>query len=319
MRAEYEDTFNRITLLRDALDNSTRYDYDSLGSMTTMTRANDASRSFGYDGKGLLTLAVDATGNSTSYEYDSNGLRTNMAILGMTTTYTVDALGRRLTTESPELRLTIREFDNGGRVTKQTTPEGIATAYEYDHNGWLTGRVLNDGGTPTFRQDYQRDVDGQVTKTIDPQLSLTTTYTYDLDRRLTKIARPGDRVSKFTFDELDRQLTSTFGDSSDQLTRQILTYDKSSNIVTSQDAEGNETAYQYDGFSRRTKAILPTGDNSTSDYDDLYRVTTAKQFASGGGSPLTRSDTVFDSLGRTITSVHKADAAGSGIADDDEA
>ena len=323
--SNYGDCVRAIYFV-DALDNTTFFEYDNNCSLTQVIRANDTTRNFAYDGKGLLTLAIDATDNSTAYEYDSMGFRTQRKVdsgvggLALVTKYTVDSLGRRLTVETPEGRKRIREFDKGGRRTKFTSPVSIVTAYDYDANGRLTDRTLNDGGSPTYTNEFEYDVLGLVTKKIDRQ-GLTSTFSYDLDRRLTLATRPGDREAAITYDQLDRLITRETGSTTNKITERIITYSKGGRILTIENALGNKTEYDYDGFGRRITTTLPTDDYIVHENDDLFRQTSFRVYAGSGGDPLTRDDVVFDSVGLRITKLRKANpdaSSGTTVATDDE-
>src|SRR6185295_416022 len=104
-RASY-GSYSRPTTMVDAANKSSFYTYDGSGSLITAVLPEGETWTYQYDAKGLNTLIVDGVGKSRAFEYDGMGYKTKSIIdaggAAFSTTYVVDALGRVLTTTTPE-------------------------------------------------------------------------------------------------------------------------------------------------------------------------------------------------------------------------
>lgn len=82
-----------------------------------------------------------------------------------------------------------------------------------------------------------------------------------------------DRITKYTYDLVDRPLTETnaYG-TADPATDTTLAYTTSGQVSYAIDAKNNRTTYEYDGFDRLSKVRFPVGtagsnSSSTTDYE----------------------------------------------------
>src|SRR5207253_373435 len=111
--ADYESTYNQPTRSWNAANETTQYSYDGSGSLTQEVRPGGLTRTYAYNAGGLVITMTDADSKQTSYVYDASGFLITQAVgsgggrLGLATVYTVDSLGRRLTTKDPEGNNTI--------------------------------------------------------------------------------------------------------------------------------------------------------------------------------------------------------------------
>jgi len=150
-----------------------------------------AAASYGYDARGRLTdVTLDSNGDRRQLwlGYDANGyLSTLTDSLGHTTSYANDIVGR---------------------TSQQTTPDLRHIGFTYDANGNLVG--LTPPGRPAHQFSYD-PVDQEreytppgVAGVPDP----STWYDYNLDRQLTRIARPDNRSIDLAYHATKGQLTS---------------------------------------------------------------------------------------------------------------
>ncbi len=186
-------------------------------------------------------------------------------------------------------------YDAKGRVTSVTDSGGAVTDYTYDASGnlWkVTAPSNNDGGTRPVTT-YGYDSVGRTTSVTDP-LGKVTSYTYDaLDRILTVtlpkpvIGSALDFTSTYTYDNWDSASGLTFAHVTDPnsiVTKQgydqfgrlrksidgltnTTSYDYTRNLLTSiTDANGNTTAYEYNGLKRLTATVFPNAARETYTY-----------------------------------------------------
>jgi RHS repeat-associated protein len=166
-------------------------------------------RQFGYDPKGNRRYEIDPNGNRTDHLFDALdrpqqdtgpapvpggsrplvGYSRNPADAltrvtdprGLATTYTVDGLGNRKATTSPDAGQGGATYDAAGRVTTRTDARGKLTRYSYDSIDRLT-RIDYASGTPTvFEYDGganpQPTSTGRLTRITDE--SGSTSFTHD--------------------------------------------------------------------------------------------------------------------------------------------
>jgi len=290
-----------------AEDQVTDYAYDSDGRMLTrktynMGTATALTTENEYDDAGRLTKTTDPDANWTSMDYDSNGLMTQRVVydgLGQRTfTYDYDDLGR-LTTETAEGTVdhtTVYAYDALDRRTSVTDAEGTQITYDFDALGRRT-RVTenaNTNGSRVTDSIYDRlgrlsklvAYDGEAPTSPDPEdeNAQTTTYSYDLAGRRTKIAYPdstgdSDAVA-FEFDLAGRMTSKT--DQRANLT--VYTYDDCGLLLTktvNTNGIDDLSTYTYDGLSRMRSAVRVVGTAEVSSngfaYNPLSHLTSETQ------------------------------------------
>ncbi|MCK6486259.1 MAG: hypothetical protein L6R00_19225, partial [Phycisphaerae bacterium] len=318
-QGEYATDYNRLLTKINALGHTSRYEYDGAGSLTREVRADSSTRQYAYDSSHRLTQAIDGEGRTHAFEYDGRGFVSTATVdaagLALETQFTRDLLGRMLTLRSPEGHETHIEYEAGGRVTRHVTPAGIENQYEYDAHKRLTKRELMDGQNPAFTWTYARNLAGDITQSIAPG-ALTTSYEYDLSGWKTRILSPESRYDKFIHDKHGRVITLERGQGAVSVSPlQAMVYDTMGRVVTSRDAESHDTLYAYDGFGRRTQIKDCAGDFTLTEYDDAFRPTAQKRL-SASLTLLTHGKTVYDELGRAITTRVKASPSGADGDDD---
>lgn len=181
-----------------------------------------------------------------SYAYDTNG-RLIAATLGTgqnarTIKFAYNSQGYLEHVTDPLNRTTQFEYDAAGRVLTQTLPGARTILYAYDANDNLT--AITPPGRPAHTFTYT-PVDLAATYQ-PPQVgdgSSQTGYDYNLDRQLTRITRPDDKVIDFSYDGVGRLSTLT-------IPRGTVSYSYQPNTgllanITAPD--GISLAYGYDG------------------------------------------------------------------------
>jgi RHS repeat-associated protein len=147
---------------------------------------------YAYDDRGRLTAVTQGSGpavRTATFAYNSDGYLFSIA----------DPLGRTVAFA----------YDLAGRVTSQTLPDGRVVGYAYDANGNLTS--LTPPGRPAHTFTYT-PVDLQASYTPpDVGIGATATgYAYNLDRQLTRVARPDGKTIEIGYDFAGRPQSLTF-------------------------------------------------------------------------------------------------------------
>ncbi len=157
------------------------YAYDGPKRMRTMTLpdGNFAEIVYGNDANGKpyeihydelgheRTIWKDAYGNiaeirekngaayyHTTYEHDVlNRLVRAVDALGNVSLFTWDSLGRRLSSNDPDMGYWTYRYDSGGNLTAQTDAKGQTVYFEYDPLNRMTHKRYPDGSQVEWRYD----------------------------------------------------------------------------------------------------------------------------------------------------------------------
>ena len=254
------------------------------------TDVNDTT-SFSYDGLDRLTRINPPLGGNTEYAYKPDGelLYERVYETGpnvwRTINHTYDAMGRRLSTTSPDGAVVETSYDAAGRVDIETQRLGSGegadrrTKMVYDAAGQVL-RVIRAYGT-ALQQDYQTysyTPNGQVASVKDANGNLTTydydgfdrlsawffpsktttgvssttdveRYEYDANGNRTKLTKRDGQVITYTYDALDRQTFKNLPGTSDDVT---YTYDLAGR-QTGVNRSGHAISYAYDTAGRATQ------------------------------------------------------------------
>jgi RHS repeat-associated protein len=273
---------NQETVERPApggLTQITRYKYNSLGELESVTDPLERTTKYEYDSHGDRTAEIDAEGNKRTWEYneDSQEIATVSPrgnVVGgepakFTTKTERDAQGRAIKVTDPLGHETKYAFDGDGNLETVTDALGHTTKYTYNPDNELTKVEQPNGATAETTYDgagqmtsqtdgnkhttkYVRNILELVTEVIDP-LGRKTTKEYDAAGNLTKVTDPLGRVSTRVYDAANHL-------------KEI--------IYTSGRTE-SKVQYEYDADGDRTKMVDSTG-TSTFTYDQLDRLTETK-------------------------------------------
>jgi len=235
---DYDAAGNR-TLLQTQIPNAqsgvtdittTRYSYDNLNRLYTVTDHHNQVTTYGYD----------AVGNRQSVSYPN----------GTTTTYTYDALNRLqtvLTVDSgniPISRFDYTLYPTGQRHTITDLAGNIST-YTYDDVYRLIEESINHVSLGTVVNNYQYDpVGNRLSATENGK---ATSYVYDMNDRLLSSTQ-GGITTAYSYDDNGNTLSKTA--SGDQT---IFAYDFRNKLVQATHQQGGLTtanttfAYDIDG------------------------------------------------------------------------
>lgn len=239
---------------------------------------------------------------------------------GVTTTYTYNSAGNRLTESTPlagsspaqtqTITYTYGDSAHPGDVTAVQDPNGKTTTNTYDANGDLASVTDPLGNTTTNSYDGI----GRRTSTVSARgnasganpADYTTAYTYDAAGNKLSETDPLGNTASSTYDDAgnltsstdaDNHTTTYVYDAADQQTE--IHRPDSSVLKSSYDADGNLTS-QTDGATNSTSYAYDALDREISKLDPLNRQTAYGYDAAGNQT------TVTDALNRTTTKNYDA-------------
>ncbi len=246
--------------------------------------------------------------------------------------------------------LVLSLYDKNGNVTKSTRKErsqdtgveadkDIVTEMVFDARNRMVTRKERLDVSTTMDTVYSYGLRDQVTKVVDgngderriehnEQLwkakdilengaaDVITEYSYDSDGRLVtylaKNSTTGDQDTVYTYDKLDRVVTTTWPDAGTH----VNTYDKASNRLSTTDPNGTVVVCAYDKDNRLTSRAMTLASNvvgATSHgfgYDGLGRMTSAD--SNEGGAFSTVIERTYNTLGKLETEKQVIDGYNSG-------
>jgi RHS repeat-associated protein len=271
---------------------TTTYSYNSSHDLLAIDGPNSTPlETLGYDASGRLTTVTDAAGFTVTVTPDVASRTETFTdpTSNMITIDTYDVLGDLLNSEEisgSTTRTTSYTYDAMGRRLTITSPDGRTSSYTYDISGNLSS-VTDPTGETT---KYSYGIDAKATSITDPT-GATTTYAYNSNGQPASITDPTGATTLFVYDAVGN-LTST----TDPLGRiTVDTYDSEQHLASQTDAEGNLTTYTHDADGRITSftpaAVAPT----TYGYDPAGRLTS---FSDAGSPPTTYT---YNTLGQLLS------------------
>src|SRR5262249_46316008 len=119
-----------------------------------------------------------------------------------------DTAGNLTTLTDPISRTITRTYDTAGRLIGRTLPDGREVRYRYDANGNPIGITPPGRSEHTFTYTPINRLAGYIPPDVgagDP----STTYSYNVDRQLTGVARPGGQTVSLGYDAAGRRTVIT--------------------------------------------------------------------------------------------------------------
>ena len=339
----------------DNAGQTTAYTYDGNGNRTSLTPPEGNTWLYRYDGADRLVEVEDPDGGVTVYTYDGNGNRlTQTDALERTTSFEYDVVNRRTATVLPATATepAAREtyaYDAAGNRTGLTDAKGQTIAWEYDVLDRETLRTyslpsgplgptgddlqsiateLDPNGNPTrVTETYTGATGTRVTdRTYDPFDRLETvtdphgetiSYAYDPNGNRTRLTDPDGKVTRTSFDALNRTIavTSAAGVTESTYFRdsrlaevhypngstETTTYDDAGRVSTIENRQGTTLVssfqYEYDGNGNRTRQVEDNGagpEETTYTFDSLDRLT-------GATYPEQTVSYTYDAVGNRLT------------------
>ncbi|MCX7747309.1 MAG: S8 family serine peptidase [Clostridia bacterium] len=266
---------------------STTLDFE--GKKLTSTDTNGHATKYVYNAMGLLEKVIDANNGITAYFYDRAGRRIAEVspknyIQGKPITemnrveYTYDPMGRVLTKndiyKDPASGKMVKviskafKYDKKGNVIKELD----ALGFDFG-NGDTVEKIIDSG----YGTEYTYNAAGLKCTVLDPVskdrgLAVTNKAEYDAMGR--KIAEMNAAGVKEIY-EYDSDGNVVFQkhqkpDNGPTVTLKALTFDLLGNVLTSKDALGNTTTYEYNLLNKARKMKTP-GDNTIPSLEVTYQ------------------------------------------------
>jgi RHS repeat-associated protein len=285
--------------LQDGIESDdaiTRFDYDSRGLVTKLTRPDDSSLTFEYDDADRLIKVKDAYGHYVGFTLDLAGHHT----VDETRT-SGDVLKRKMS----------RVFDDLGRLQAIRDAASVSTDFTYAENGDSDTAVYpaaSLGATPRV-DDVEFDALRRLVSTVtnrDGATSerATTSLAYDPLNRLVGVRDPKGLDTSYQFNPLNDLTRRTSPDTG------VTNYahDAAGNVIQKTDANQVVTSYAYDDLGR-LKTIQPGTDAAVNLVFDVPPADCSSSERNGKGRLAQMTDEsgstryCFDRLGRLVRKV----------------
>lgn len=278
--------------------------YDEQGQLVEVRGDDGVLAALRYDSSQNLAEQVDARGAKTRYTYDPLGRPlARIDALGRRTEVCYDALRQLLELRYPDGTVSKAEYEPLGNVARFTDALGQTRELDYGGTGTLTRLRQADGSEWRFRYDsderlreienpsreryrYDYDRDGRVTeeRTFDGR---RLDYRYDNAERLARVEYGDETWREFIYDRVgsvveDRSPHGAIHYERDDLGRlsRTLVEDPWGDVentferdhlgrVVAETQGGRTVRYRYDGLGRRAERVLPDGQSTRYEYDEL--------------------------------------------------
>lgn len=255
-------------------------EYDEKGRVVKQKLADRGETTAIYNDEDRVNIFTDEKGVDTSYKYDMSGRIVSVVSDARTFTNEYDENGRLYKQTDSEGNVTVTEYDKKGRVCKITYPDDSFEESEYNDEGkpvWVRSR---DGFKVSYEYDkngnllrytdkrgnvstYNYDISGNLLKYTD-NLGNEWRYEYDNFSHLTKSIDPEGNTSKFTYDRAGR-LTSVIAPNG---SKTYYEYSPAGHLLSERDGEG-KIEYSYDVNGNLTKIKDKQGNEKTFAYDEM--------------------------------------------------
>lgn len=198
-----------------ANDRLTRFGYDDLNRLETVTDAINGLTTLAYDGLDHTVNVEDPRLHSTAYTIDGlDNLQQDASPDRGTRTHSViDAAGNTQTAVDARNHSSQYAYDALNRVTSVSYDDGTSASYQYDVGTGASGQ-LNHIADATGFTDWQFDTEGRLlgkTQTVTGSVARATAYSYNTATgRLETLTYPSGAVLKYTYDGAGRPLTLSY-------------------------------------------------------------------------------------------------------------
>ena len=281
-------TGDYITSIKDmSSDRTVIYQYNSNNKLERVIDPTKSMTTYAYDQQGYLIGVYDNSNKliaGVSYNHnigqDLNKVSMTTDGNGNVSTYTYDNLNKKVTITASDGKQIIQDYDDVFYMTKEQDAEGKTSFTAYpDENKYGEPVSITDRNGKTT--SYERDANGNITKTINPDGSIkvmtydarnnllsekdengkSTYYFYDNDNNLLKKVQPLNGTDLYNNDGTDNNsafvITAyTYYSTADGVSIKGL-------VKTETEPEGTVTSYAYDSYGNMaTKTI----NNKTTHY-----------------------------------------------------
>jgi RHS repeat-associated protein len=233
--------------------------YDAALSQTTLTSPLNRRSLVKTDAQGRVLQEQTASLEPLNYQYDTRGRLSSIthgtvgSATARTATLSYDAQGNLANLTDPLGRLTSYQYDLAARLTQQTLPDGRIISYTYDANGNVTS--ITPPGRSNHAFAYTPvDLEQQYTPPAAGLPTPQTSYTYNLDKQLTRITRPDGQLVDLAYDSGGR-LASLIPTPATAGPGINYAYDPAGRLQTLSIPGGAALNYTYDGALPRSESL----------------------------------------------------------------
>ena len=324
----------------------TRYNFSSVGKLSSVADKDGNQVLFSYDGNGNLIQITDTVGRKFTLAYDSSNRITQIKDpIGRTELFTYSSNNDLATVTDSLKGLTTYGYDSSHHVTSIVLPGSTTLLTNvYDSSGRVITQANGRNFTTTFA--YGVPAIGQTTITdplgnkaihtydtllrivqIADALTGTVSYTYDANNNRTSVTNQNGNVTSYSYDSLGNVLgvtnalqgasAFTYDGNNCLLTSTnsrgnttTFTYDSNCNLLTAQDARSDKTIFAYDSHGELTSKTDANGHTTKYAYNshgNLVTITDALTHATKMGyDGISRLTSVTDANGNKTTSSYDA-------------
>ena len=231
--------------------NTSTITYDAASRTSIVTSPLGRQTTIGYDTHSRMVFTQRGTLAPASFLYDPSGRLTSVAVGAgpdvRLATFTYDTSDRPTVLTDPLSQNTSLAYDADNRVTSQIGPAGDQLTLSHSAAGDVTS--LGPPGRPSHHFTYTAagDQASYQAPTVGG-LSQSTTYSYNLDRQRTIVAREGGTTMSFAYDPAGRlaSLTYSLGNATSGTVTRL--YSPATGLLTRHIAtDGATLDYAYDG------------------------------------------------------------------------
>ncbi|RVX42809.1 intein/RHS repeat-associated protein [Nonomuraea polychroma] len=286
------------------ITSTVRHSYDAAGQRKTTTDPRGYVTSYDYDQLGRQVRVTDPAPDGQApgtwvTEYDLAGEKlATVDATGARSQATYDDLGRQITSTQIERKpasaayTTKMEYDDGGRLVKQTSP---------------------DPGTGVKVTSFTVNAAGETTSVTDPATNKTT-MDHDLAGRPVKMTDPNGNASIAEYDLAGRKTVAKDLDATGAVLRTYgYGYDLAGNTTSATSPEGHVTKQTFDALNRATSLIEPVSASESITTSFGYDATGARTRLTDGRGNATW--TGYNGLGQVETVTEPATTAHPDAAD----
>ena len=259
-------------ITRKFVGNQTVESTDAMGRTTLFSYQTVA----GVPNSGFLLNTTDSAGAVTTFTRDAVGRKlTQTNAIGGVRTFTYNSAGFELTERDELNRLTTNTRNVSNQITRTDYPDGTYETFTYTGTGLLKTHRFRNASTETFNYDGF----GNLTSHVDAA-GFTTTHTYHANGLRAFTITPLNQTTSFQYDWLGRTTRVTHPDN----TFRASAYDSFGNVIMEADELLNLSTMTYDHFNRLTTVTDPLGRVTTYGYGGFNG--SCGSCGSGGGTGL---------------------------------
>ncbi|MEI7850320.1 MAG: RHS repeat-associated core domain-containing protein [Kiritimatiellales bacterium] len=236
----YDTTTGNRTSVSDSHGHTTRFTFNSMDRVTSVTDVKGTPTTFTYATNGVDLLSV------------SNGL--GKILMAYNTQHDLLSLTDRLT------NITTFAYNTNGQILSQVDALGIINQYLYD----ATNRLAEFRRAGQTLEQFTYDAVGRV-RTRTDAIGLTVTNAYNDLNQLVRVTYPDGRFESYEYATCCPRLLDSVTDRGGRTT--VLIHDALKRLVQTINPEGGITRFDYDANGNRTALTDPNGNVTTFAYD----------------------------------------------------